>query len=160
MVLNRYFLVLYWGIVKVGLGISRTNADSQWNPVSLQRISSKFLVVETKRFVGSFLNVILTRQSCGQRSSRSAESKRRSIGKYFCKRVCYMFYTYTRYVRVHGCVFYDAAIDTNIPLSLAESAHALACTLSPPVNVCMRTTYTAMQRHRHRLTNKNSSMYS
>jgi hypothetical protein len=30
-------------LFKVGLGISRTNADSQWNP-SLQRISSNFLL--------------------------------------------------------------------------------------------------------------------
>ena len=31
-------------IFKVGLGISRTNADSQWNTYSLQRISSIFLL--------------------------------------------------------------------------------------------------------------------
>jgi len=36
-----------------------------------------FFVVETKRFVGSTVNVILARQTCGQRSSRAAESKRR-----------------------------------------------------------------------------------
>jgi len=48
-------------------------------------------VVETKRFVGSFVHVILTRQTCGQRSSRAAESKRRAIGNYFSKRICYMF---------------------------------------------------------------------
>ena len=35
-----------------------------------------FFVVETKRFVGSFVNVILTRQTCRERSSRAAESKR------------------------------------------------------------------------------------
>ena len=57
---------------------------------SLQRISSIF-VVETKRFVGSFVNVILTRQTCGLRSSRAAESKRRALGNYFSKRICYMF---------------------------------------------------------------------
>jgi len=34
-------------------------------------------VVETKRFVGSFVHVILTRQTCGQHSSRAAESKRK-----------------------------------------------------------------------------------
>jgi len=44
-------------------------------------------VVETKRFVGSFVHVILTRQICGQRSSRAAESKRRAIGNYFSKRI-------------------------------------------------------------------------
>jgi len=42
-----------------------------------------FFVVETKRFVSSFVNVILTRQTCGQRSSRAVESKRRGIGNYF-----------------------------------------------------------------------------
>ena len=46
---------------------------------------------ETKRFVGSFVNVILTRQTCGQRSSRAAESKRQTIGNYFSERICYMF---------------------------------------------------------------------
>ena len=48
-------------------------------------------VVETKRFVGSFVNVILTRQTCGQRSSRPAESKRRAIGNFFSERICYLF---------------------------------------------------------------------
>jgi len=50
-----------------------------------------FFVVETKRFVGSFVNVILTRQTCGRRSSRAAESKRRALGNYFPERICYMF---------------------------------------------------------------------
>jgi len=48
-------------------------------------------VVETKQFVGSFGNVILTRQTCGQRSSRAAESKRQALGNYFSERICYMF---------------------------------------------------------------------
>jgi len=48
-------------------------------------------VVETKRFVDSFVHVILTRQTCGQRSSRTAESKRRALGNYFSERICYMF---------------------------------------------------------------------
>ena len=43
----------------------------------------EIFVVETKRFVGSFVHVILTQQTCGQRSSRAAESKRRAIGNYF-----------------------------------------------------------------------------
>jgi len=51
----------------------------------------EFFVVETKRFVGSTINVILTRQTCGQRSSRAAESKRRALGNYFFERICYMF---------------------------------------------------------------------
>jgi len=51
----------------------------------------KFFVVETKRFVGNVSNVILTRQTCGQHSSRAAESKRRALGNYFCERICYIF---------------------------------------------------------------------
>jgi len=51
----------------------------------------EIFVVETKPFVGSFIHVIMTRQTCGQRSSRAAESKRRAIGNYFPDRFCYMF---------------------------------------------------------------------
>jgi len=51
----------------------------------------EIFVMETKRFVGSFVIVILTRQICGQRSSRTAESKRRALGNYFSERICYMF---------------------------------------------------------------------
>ena len=73
---------------KVGLGISRTNADSQWNPV-YNAFHRKFCCGnETIR--RQFCNVILTRQTCGQRSSRTAESKRRAIGNYFSERICYM----------------------------------------------------------------------
>jgi len=46
-----------------------------------------FFVVETKRFVSSTVNVILTRQTCGQRSSKAAESKRRALGNYFSGRI-------------------------------------------------------------------------
>jgi len=48
----------------------------------------KKIVVETKRFVSSTVNVILTRQTCSQRSNRAAESKRRALGNYFFKRIC------------------------------------------------------------------------
>jgi len=47
--------------------------------------------VETKRFVGSFVHVILTGQTCGQRSSKVTESKRRVLGNYFSERICYVF---------------------------------------------------------------------
>jgi len=77
-------------IVEVGLGISRTNADYQWNPV-YNAFHPIFFFVKTKRFVGSSLNVILTRQTCGQRSSRAAESKLRALGNHFPERICYMF---------------------------------------------------------------------
>jgi len=51
----------------------------------------EFFVVQTKRFVGSSLNMILTRQTCGQRSSRATESNRRALGNYFSEQVCYIF---------------------------------------------------------------------
>ena len=51
----------------------------------------EFFVVETKLFVGSTVKVILTRQTCGERSSRAAESKRRALGDYFYEWICYMF---------------------------------------------------------------------
>jgi len=73
--------------LKVGLDISRTNADSQWNTTYF----IEFFDLETKPFVGSFVHVILTRQTCGHRSSRVAEIKRRALGNYFSKRICYIF---------------------------------------------------------------------
>jgi len=51
----------------------------------------EFFVVETKQFVGSTVNVSLTRQTSGQRSSRAAESKRWALGNYFSEWICYMF---------------------------------------------------------------------
>ena len=39
----------------------------------------EILIVETKRFVGSTVNMILTRQTCGQRSSKAAGGKRRAL---------------------------------------------------------------------------------
>ena len=48
-------------------------------------------VVEMKRFVSSFGNVILTRQTCDQRSSRAAEGKRQALGNDFSERICYVF---------------------------------------------------------------------
>ena len=47
--------------------------------------------METKLFVCSFVHVILTRQTCGQRSSRAAETKHRALGNFFSEQICYMF---------------------------------------------------------------------
>jgi len=57
---------------------------------SLQGISS-FVLVKTKELVDSNVNVILTRQICGQRSSMSAGSKRRALANYFSIQICSMF---------------------------------------------------------------------
>jgi len=78
-------------LLEVGLGISRTNADSQWKGIQFTTCFIEIFVVKTKPFVGSFVHVILTQQTCGQRSSRAAESKRRALGNYFSERISYMF---------------------------------------------------------------------
>jgi len=64
-----------------------SNPTSRWGWVFVERTRIlngiqftthfiEFLVLETKRFVVSSVNVILTRQTCGQRSGMAAESKR------------------------------------------------------------------------------------
>jgi len=73
----------------VGLGISQTNADSQWNPV--YNTFHRIFDVNTKRFIGSSVNVNLTRHTCDQRSSRVVESKRRALENHFPEWICYMF---------------------------------------------------------------------
>jgi len=50
-----------------------------------------FVCVETNQMVGSNPNVILTQQTCGQRSNRAAESKRRALALYFSMRICCRF---------------------------------------------------------------------
>jgi len=56
--------------VKMGLGIFRPKADSQWNLV--YNAFHRIFVLEKKRFVISTVNVILTWQTCGQLSSMAA----------------------------------------------------------------------------------------
>ena len=73
-----------WGWVFLG-----TNADSQWIPV-LQRISLKFLWWK-QNDLSVVLYVILTRQTCGQRSSKTPEIKHLALGNYFFERICCMF---------------------------------------------------------------------
>ena len=73
---ERFMTVLKWGWVF----LERMRILSG---IQLTTQLIEFLVVETKRFVGSFVNVIFTRQTCSQRSSRAVESKRRALGSYF-----------------------------------------------------------------------------
>ena len=47
--------------------------------IHFTRYFIEFFLVESKRFVVSNVNVILTRQVCGQRSSMSTRSKRRAL---------------------------------------------------------------------------------
>jgi len=61
----------------------------EWNPVYKHFI--EFIFVETNEVVRSNSNVILTRQTCGQRSSRVAGSKHRALAFYFSIRIWHMF---------------------------------------------------------------------
>jgi len=83
-------------------GVQVCNPTLRWGWVFLERtqilrgvqFTTHFIkkkIVETKGFVSSFVNVILTQQTCGQRLSRAAESKHRALGNYFFERICYMF---------------------------------------------------------------------
>jgi len=58
---------------------------------SLQGNFIEFVVVETKQIVSSNSNVILTRQTCGQRLGMAAGGKRRALAFYVSVRICYMF---------------------------------------------------------------------
>jgi len=86
---------------KVKISQSQLCSHLRWGWVFLKRtwILSRsqftrhlieFVFVKTKRFVGSNPNLILTRQTCGKRSSMSARSKRRAIEKDFIQ-IYYMF---------------------------------------------------------------------
>ena len=50
----------------------------------------EFFVVEANQLVGNNSNVILSRQTCGQRSSMFAGSKHRAPQNYFSVRICYV----------------------------------------------------------------------
>jgi len=58
-----------------GCAFSRTNADSEWPRNPAYKAFIEFIVLETKQFVGSNVNVILTRQTCSQRSSTAATGR-------------------------------------------------------------------------------------
>jgi len=77
--------VLRWGWVF----LKRTQILSR---IQFTRHFIEFIVVETKQFVGSNVNVILMRQTCGQRSSTEGCGKQTpSARNRFPERICYMF---------------------------------------------------------------------
>jgi len=62
-----------------------------FSEIQFTRYFIEFVLVETKQIVSSNSNVILTRQTCGQRSGLAAVSNPRMIVFYFSVRICYMF---------------------------------------------------------------------
>jgi len=71
--LAKWDSLLRWGIQ--GLSI-KVGYFSILSGIQFTTHFIDFFVVETKQFVGSSVNVILTQQTCGQHSSRAVESKR------------------------------------------------------------------------------------
>jgi len=51
----------------------------------------ELICLETNQLFGSHSNVILTRQTCDQRSSMAAGSKRGALALYIPVRICYIF---------------------------------------------------------------------
>jgi len=79
-----WFVPLSW----VWIFLERTQSFSG---IQFTRHFIGFVIVETKRFVSSHVNVILTRQTCGQLSMMSAGSKFWALAFYFFSRICYIF---------------------------------------------------------------------
>ena len=52
----------------------------------------EFVVVETKEIVSSYSNLILTRQTCGQRSGMAARGKHRALACYFSGQNFFSFF--------------------------------------------------------------------
>ena len=59
--------------------------------IQFTKHSIKFVLVESNQLFSIDSNVVLTRQTCGQRSGMAAASKRRALAFYFSVRICYMF---------------------------------------------------------------------
>ena len=59
--------------------------------IQLTKHCIEFVFVETKELFSRDSNVILTRQTCGQRSGMAAASKHRALAYSFSMRIFYMF---------------------------------------------------------------------
>jgi len=79
-----FLLILRWGWIF----LQRTQI---LGGIHFTRHFIEFVVVQTKQFVGSNVRVILTQQTCGQRSSMAAGRKLRVPSFYFPIRFCYVF---------------------------------------------------------------------
>jgi len=69
--------------VTIGSSISRTNADSQWDPV--YKAFHESVLIQAKQLVGSNPNVMYMQETCGQRSGMASGSKRRALAFYFSR---------------------------------------------------------------------------
>jgi len=75
--------------IKAGLGLVRTNVHIRWNP--FYKAFHEFVFVQTNEVVRNNSSVILTWQTCGQRSSRVLGKQTPSVSILFCVRIWFMF---------------------------------------------------------------------
>jgi len=74
--------------IKAGFCLTRTYVFSG---IQFTKHFIEFVFVETNQIVSRNSNVILTRQTCGQRSGMTAGVRHRVLAFYFPVRICYMF---------------------------------------------------------------------
>jgi len=75
--------------LKAGLGLDIQTCV--FSGIHFKKYFIEFVCVQTNEVVRSNSKVILTRQTCSQRSSRVAGSKRRALALYFPIRIGYVF---------------------------------------------------------------------
>jgi len=92
---QNYSIISFWAIIKAifthgrnGFGL---NERAYSLKSSLQKHFIESVFVETNDLVRSGSNMILTRQTCGQHSSRVARSKRRALSWYLSVRIRHVF---------------------------------------------------------------------
>jgi len=82
------FLSIGTPFCRVGFGSKRT---CEFRGIQCTKHFIEFVVEERNPLSSSDSNVILTQQTCGQRSGIAAASKRRALAFHFSVRICYMF---------------------------------------------------------------------
>jgi len=88
---QNYYIISFWAILKAIFSHGRNRFGLKERAYSLKFSLQKHFIesvfVETNDLVRSSSNVILTRQTCGQHSSRVARSKRRALSWYLSVRI-------------------------------------------------------------------------
>ena len=87
---SRFKFVVYVALRQGWVLFKRT---CEFSGIQFTKHFIEFVFVETNKAVRSNSNVILTRQTCSQRSCRVAGSKRRALAFYFSMRIWYVFST-------------------------------------------------------------------
>jgi len=72
-------------------GLSFVERTCEFARIQFTKYFIEFVLMETNQLFSSDSNKILTRQTCGHRSSRVAGSKRRSLAFYYSVWIWYMF---------------------------------------------------------------------